>query len=122
MLAPRGWQLLAVRLGHRRPPPAGGLEEADVREEPVNPLLRQRVGPRTSTSPSIMDTSRVWPRPRSWAQLTAFFTSALILASSAAVSFVSAKEVGHMLPSSRFAEALNPNVAYLSLNFDAAVK
>ena len=55
-------------------------------------------------------------------QLTAFFTSAPILASSAAVSFFSAKEVGHMLPSSRFASALKPNVAYRSLNFDAGVK
>ena len=36
-------------------------------------------------------------------QLTAFFTSATILASSAAVNFVSAKAVGHMVPSSRFA-------------------
>jgi hypothetical protein len=58
----------------------------------------------------------------SWAQLTAFFTSALILASSAAVNSVSAKEVGHMAPSSRFAASLKPNVAYLDLNFDAAVK
>jgi hypothetical protein len=55
-------------------------------------------------------------------QLTAFFTSAPILASSAAVNSVSAKEVGHMAPSSRFAVALKPNVAYLSLNFDAGVK
>jgi hypothetical protein len=54
-------------------------------------------------------------------QLTAFFTSLTIFASSAAVSFFSAKEVGHMLPSSSFAAALKPNVAYLSLNFDAAV-
>ena len=36
-------------------------------------------------------------------QLTAFFTSAAILASSAAVNSFSAKEVGHMAPSSRFA-------------------
>jgi hypothetical protein len=55
-------------------------------------------------------------------QLTAFLTSAPILASSAAVNSVSAKEVGHMAPSSRFAVALKPNVAYLSLNFDAGVK
>jgi hypothetical protein len=55
-------------------------------------------------------------------QLTAFFTSAPILASSAAVNSVNAKEVGHMVPSSRFASALKPNVAYRSLNFDAGVK
>jgi hypothetical protein len=36
-------------------------------------------------------------------QLTAFFTSAAILASSAAVNSFSAKAVGHMAPSSRLA-------------------
>src|SRR5918996_1552849 len=55
-------------------------------------------------------------------QLTAFFTSAPILFSSAAVSFFSAKEVGHMLPSSRFASSLKPSVAYLDLNLSALVK
>jgi hypothetical protein len=44
-------------------------------------------------------------------QLTAFFTSAPILASSAAVNSVRAKAVGHMAPSSRFALSLKPNVA-----------
>src|SRR5206468_1553807 len=39
-------------------------------------------------------------------QLTAFFTSAAIFASSAAVNFVSAKAVGHMAPLSRFAASL----------------
>src|SRR4029079_7016889 len=51
------------------------------------------------------------------AQLTAFLTRALIFASSAAVSFVSAKSVGHMAPSSSFALSLKPSVAYLALNF-----
>jgi hypothetical protein len=61
-----------------------------------------------------------WPCSfRSWAQLTALFTSAPIFASSAAVNSFSAKEVGHMAPSSRFAASLNPNVAYLDLNFCA---
>jgi hypothetical protein len=46
-------------------------------------------------------------------QLTAFFTSAPILALSAAVNSVRAKEVGHMAPSSRFALSLKPSVAYL---------
>src|SRR5438552_10812114 len=50
-------------------------------------------------------------------QLTAFFTSALILASSAAVNSFSAKALGHMLPSSRFALSLKPKFAYLVLNF-----
>ncbi len=50
-------------------------------------------------------------------QLTAFFTSAAIFASAAAVNSFSAKAVGHMSPSSRFALSLKPNVAYLVLNF-----
>ena len=52
-------------------------------------------------------------------QLTARFTSAPILASSAAVNSFSAKAVGHRWPSSRFALSLKPNVAYLVLNFCA---
>src|SRR5438309_3903734 len=55
-------------------------------------------------------------------QLTAFFTSALILASSVAVNSFSAKATGHMAPSSRFALSLKPNVAYLVLNFCALWK
>src|SRR5438270_4846172 len=55
-------------------------------------------------------------------QLTAFFTSAPILASSAAVNSFSAKAVGHMAPSSRFALSLKPSVAYLVLNFCAVWK
>jgi hypothetical protein len=55
----------------------------------------------------------VGPVASSVAQVTAFFTSALILASSAAVKLFSAKEVGHMAPSSRFALSLKPKVAYL---------
>ncbi len=47
-------------------------------------------------------------------QPTAFFTSALIIASSVPVNFFSAKAVGHMAPSSRFAVSLKPNVAYLA--------
>src|SRR5439155_1830217 len=48
--------------------------------------------------------------------------SAAILASSVAVNPFSAKAVGHMEPSSRFALSLKPNVAYLVLNFCAAWK
>src|SRR5437870_13334699 len=55
-------------------------------------------------------------------QLTAFFTSAPILASSVAVNSFSAKAVGHMAPSSRYAVSLKPNVAYLVLNFCALWK
>src|SRR3989304_7394253 len=48
-------------------------------------------------------------------QLTAFFTSALILASSVAVSSFSAKATGPTAPSSRFAVSLKPNDACLVL-------
>jgi hypothetical protein len=55
-------------------------------------------------------------------QLIARSTSATIFASSVAVSSLSANEVGHMAPSSRFAVSLKPNVAYLELNFWALWK
>src|SRR2546422_134272 len=55
-------------------------------------------------------------------QLTAFITSAPILASSVAVNSFSAKATGHIAPSSRFALSLKPNVAYLVLNFCALWK
>jgi hypothetical protein len=47
--------------------------------------------------------------------LTAFLTSAAIFFSSAGVNSSSAKEVGHILPSSRFAASWKPNVEYLDL-------
>src|SRR5437016_9129575 len=56
------------------------------------------------------------------AQLAAFFTSAPSFASSAAVSSVTANDVTHIAPASRFAVSSNPNVAYLCLNFDAGLK
>ena len=96
--------------------------DAGARDEPVTPLLRGCASiSLTSDVPSTKAVAGV-ARSRSGGQLTAFFTSPAIFASSAGVNSFSAKEVGHMLPSSRFAVALKPNVAYLSLNFDAAVK
>src|SRR5258706_2433661 len=64
----------------------------------------------------LLDYSPVGP------QLNAFFTRALILASSVAVNSFSAKATGHRAPSSRFAVSLKPNVAYLVLNFCALWK
>src|ERR1700722_13829779 len=61
-------------------------------------------------------------RPAVGPQLTACFTNSAIRASSVAVSSVSAKEVGHMAPSSRFALSLKPSVAYLALNLTAGWK
>src|SRR5512139_853287 len=55
-------------------------------------------------------------------QPAARFTSALILASSAAVSSFRAKATGHMGPSSRCALSLKPKVAYLVLNLCAPWK
>jgi hypothetical protein len=43
-------------------------------------------------------------------RLPAFFTVAPIRVSSAAVNSFSAKAVGHMAPSSRFASSVKPNV------------
>lgn len=53
-------------------------------------------------------------------QLTAFFTSAPILASSAALSTFNPKPVAHIPPSSRFAVSMKPSDEYLVLNFVAA--
>src|SRR3954471_17028237 len=79
--------------------------------------------PEPRIAPGRPDTpSRPGTEPRLSPQLTAFFTSAPISFSSAAVSPFSAKEVGHMAPSSRFALSLKPSVAYLALNFCALWK
>ena len=61
-------------------------------------------------------------RRASCPQFAAFITSAAIRASSAAVNVVRAYEVGHMVPSSRFALPPNPSVAYLALNLYAPWK
>src|SRR5271155_5022155 len=61
-------------------------------------------------------------RRRKRPQLTAFFTRATILASSDEVKTLSAKAVGHMAPSSRFASCMKPSVAYLVLNLVALWK
>ena len=57
------------------------------------------------------------PRRARLSTWPAFFTKTAILSSSAAVNSFSAKAIGHMAPSSRFAMSLNPNVMYRSLNF-----
>ena len=62
------------------------------------------------------------PARRPDPQLTAFFTSAAIRASASGVSSTRAKAVGHIAPSSRLASGWKPNVAYLTLNFEAAWK
>ena len=55
-------------------------------------------------------------------QPVAFFTSAAIFASSAAVSSLIAKATGHIEPSSSLAESLKPKVEYRALNFCAPWK
>src|ERR687893_765705 len=75
-------------------------------------------------SPTIGSGATRWAVPGAspTLELTAFFTSWPIRASSAAVSSVTAKAVGHMVPSSRVAESLKPTVAYRALNFAAGWK
>src|ERR1700686_2961030 len=55
-------------------------------------------------------------------QLTAFFTSAPILALVGGGQLLQREGVGHMLPSSRLALSLKPTVAYLALNVCALWK
>jgi hypothetical protein len=82
------------------------LAWVDARTLRCSPDRRLSAGPMTLLSP----------------QLTAFFTSAAIRSSSAGVSFVRNQLVGHMVPASRLAAWSNPNVAYRSLYFEAALK
>ena len=88
---------------------------------PARHGVERTIRPRTTTrqpATSLRIRGDRWVQ----AQLTAFFTSAAILASSAAVNSVSAKAVGHMAPSSRFAATSKPKVAYRDLNLAAAWK
>src|SRR6476646_9906470 len=62
-----------------------------------------------ATTPADDHVESLEPPARSY--LTAFFTSAAIRFSSAAVSSFSANTTGHIAPSSRFAVSLKPNVA-----------
>src|SRR6185437_5042574 len=55
-------------------------------------------------------------------QPTAFFTSEVIVFSSAGVSFVKANSVGHIDPASRFALSLKPRFEYRDLNLPAFLK
>jgi hypothetical protein len=70
-----------------------------------------RVGDLASVSPGHRRSCPDEPGPHR----TAFLTSAAIFFSSAGVNSSSAKEVGHILPSSRFAASWKPNVEYLDL-------
>jgi hypothetical protein len=117
MHMPRGhdeppWRHARLASGHPYSPTENRITIAPPEllpePQPVN-TISQRLG--ISITPGREPDSRTQP--------TAFFTSAAILASSLAVSPFSAKEVGHMAPSSRFAVSLKPNVAYRALNFAA---
>jgi hypothetical protein len=109
----------------RLDPPAGGLVGRPVERDAalvgvVTGRVSRKVAGAEEEEPQV-SASQTLERAAS-AQLTAFFTSAPIFASSAAVNSFSAKEVGHMAPLSRFASSLKPNVAYLELNFCALWK
>jgi hypothetical protein len=68
------------------------------RDREISALVRQAL----QTLPVVVVTG-LGPGARALLQLTAFFTSAPILASASVVSSFRAKAVGHMAPSSRFA-------------------
>jgi len=86
---------------------------------------RAKYGIAYGSSKCVSDVKNVGMKSNHWGgargerslQPTAFFTSALILASSVAVNFFNANATGHRTPSSRFAASLKPSVAYLVLNF-----
>src|SRR5579872_3425464 len=124
------------------PPPAEGLAHqrahaegyaipegpSIARHDAMNQVRASRSGPPSGDSTPKPPECRppgdqpAGPGGERGPQLTAFFTSATTRASSAAVNSFSAKAVGHMPPSSRFASCMKPNVAYLVLNFCALWK
>jgi hypothetical protein len=108
-------QGLAIRLPSVCRVPHHGGATYRGRSEREAVTTRERLVP-------IDKLARARPRGELGPQLTAFFTSAPIRASVSGVSAVSAKEVGHMAPSSRCASSLKPRVAYRELNLEAAVK
>ena len=124
-------------LGSRLHADCSGLPAMASRGPPGRATTSRQPTPATSRGPAVHATpapARHTPRgPREatnhrirgsvdTAQRTACFTSAAILASSAAVNAVSAKATGHMAPSSRFAATSKPKVAYRDLNLSAAWK
>src|SRR2546427_5060013 len=127
------WNSVGWSLGERESR-VGGAQRGlrGNRRRTVGGVLRSGL-PRPITADDLPDRRSPGPRrpPRrresqresaAYHQLTAFITSAPILASSVAVNSFSAKATGHMAPSSRFAASLKPNVAYLVLNFCALWK
>ena len=113
-----------VRLEHRGRPrrrndgaelltEIGGAPILRITERDAGRDQREALGHDRVCAVSGSATRHVAPQP------TAFLTSAPIRASSTAVSAFNANAVGHMLPSSRLALSLKPNVAYRVLNFCA---
>ena len=107
---------LLTRFALRSPPSQldTGLTPRLFRRNIASAVLRQKRRRTNKEASSRPDPLMLTPL-----QLIACFTRAAILASSAAVSSFSAKAVGHMAPSSRFASCMKPRVAYLVLNLCA---
>src|SRR3954468_11904613 len=90
--------------------PADLRDEGTIQEDADATLIRRCTG---------------WPGQISGGfrySAAAFFTRPRMSASTAGVRSVRAKQVGHMVPSSSVAASSKPKVAYLVLNFSAALK
>src|SRR5690606_16407374 len=98
------WHRIPCRRNARVGTGDGGMG-AVLGARPAAPLIRQ--GPAETLTA---------------AYLTARLTSSRIAFSSALPIFTRAKDVGHMLPSSRFAVGWKPRVEYRSLNLAALWK
>lgn len=84
-----------------------GGDLTSVGAAPVT-YARRRHSSEVTYDPTWRNSVRTFPGAP---QLTACFTSALIHASTSAVTSVRAKPAAHIVPSSRFAWSLNPSVA-----------
>ena len=108
----------SVRARRDDPMPPGRTEELPEVVDAAYDVRSHEKLARIFATSRVSRTSQVVGRDRPTpGQPTAFFTSAMIAASSASFSDVRANAVGHMAPSSRLAASLKPSVAYLDLNF-----
>jgi hypothetical protein len=102
---------------------AVGRPQRDARQRSA--LRHGRSGRGDETEPSEPQQARIMSAPRRGrgnGQEVAAFTSSTTFPSTAGLHFLSAYEIGHMSPSSRFAASWKPRVEYRYLNLPASWK
>ena len=106
-------------VGVQVPPRAQRKKPVVPRGQPVFSCLGWALGRGSARGRAPIAAGKGNRRPR---QDAALRTSSSIFFTSASVRSVIANDVGHMVPSSRFAGSLKPSVAYRASNLAAAWK